>query len=330
VPVAPLLKVARAPDTFDRIEAFAARRGPDWRGWNPAVLLVRCWRRSIDVRITGLAAEMTYYALISLIPLITAVGATLGFAERILGSEQVQRMEDAVVGALGVVFEAQLTEEVLAPLVRGLLREERAGVAVGGLLVALWLASRMFRAAIRALDDAYQVPERRGLVTQWGLGLLLSLGAVVTFVVVLVVLVMGPLLGLGTRLAEEVGQEDTAATVWAALRWPVVVVVCVVFLVVLYRHAPNVRNRIRDCLPGAVAGTAALVAVALGFRAYLATVGAGGPDVGASGEAVAVAGQVIGVVLAGVLWLWLSSIVILGGGVLNAEVSRMRQEADEE
>lgn len=320
------LAAVRAPDTFDRLEAAAARHGPSWRGRHPLLLLVRAWRRFIDVRITGLAAEMTYYALISLIPLVTAVGATLGFAERLLGEEQVERVEDGAVAALGVVFEDELTREVLAPMVRGLLREERAGIAVGGLVVALWLASRVFRAAIRALDDTYAVPERRGLLTQWGIGLALALGAVLTLVVVLVMLVLGPLVGVGTRTAGWLGIEDELATTWAVLRWPLAVVVCVLFLLLLYRHGPNVRNRYRDCLPGAVVGTAALVAVAVGFQAYLATVGTGGPDVGEPGSPVAVAGQVIGVILAGVLWLWLSSIVLLSGAVLNAELIRLRRE----
>jgi membrane protein len=319
-------RAAVAPDRFERLEGLAARRGWGVGPYNVPLLVVRAWRRVVDVRVTGLAAEMTYYALISLIPLATALGAALGFAERFLGPDRVEEIEGAVVTALSTVFAEQVTTDVLEPLVRGLLREERTGVAVGGVLIALWLASRMFRAAIRALDDTYSVPERRGLVTQWALGLGLALGAVLALVVLLTVVVVGPLLGGGRRLAEELGQTQTAEGLWEVLRWPTVALVCAAFLAVLYRYGPNVRNTWRDCLPGAVVGTVALIAVAVGFRTYLATVGIGGPDVGEPGEAVAVAAQVIGAILAGVLWLWLSSIVILTGGVLNAELSRMRDE----
>jgi membrane protein len=316
-----------APDRFDRLEDLAGRHALRLGQYNLLLVLVRAWRRIIDVRVTGLAAEMTYYALISLIPLITAVGATLGFAERVLGPERVTAIEDAVLAGLGLVFEQELTDEVLAPLVEGLLREERTGVAVGGLLVALWLASRMFRAAIRALDDAYMVPERRGLVLQSVIGLGLALAAVVTLVVVLAMVVVGPLLGGGQGIAEWLGQAETARTAWAFLRWPVVVLFCVLFLAVLYQVGPNVENRWRECLPGAVTGTAALLGVAAAFQAYLGTVGLDTPDVDARSEAVSGAAQIIGVVLAGVLWLWLSSIVILSGGVLNAELARVRRES---
>src|SRR5699024_7360628 len=187
----------------ERLESWAERHHLGPAGTNLLAVLVRSWRRSTQVRVTGLAAEMTYYGLISLVPLLTALGASLGFLERIVGTQDVARIEETVVDALSTVFAEQVAADVLAPLVEGLLREERTGVAVGSVLVALWLASRLFRAAIRALDDAYQVPERRGLVGQYALGIALALGAVVTLLVLLAMVVVGPLLGDGREIAEQ-------------------------------------------------------------------------------------------------------------------------------
>ncbi|MCL3862470.1 YihY/virulence factor BrkB family protein [Actinotalea sp. K2] len=319
-----VVSAVRAPDRFDRLEALAERHPWTVGRYNLPLVTVRGWRRVIDVRVTGLAAEMTYYAMISLIPLVTALGAALGYLERLVGAEQVQDIESTLVNALAEIFDQQVTADVLAPLVEGLLREERGGVAVSSLAVALWLASRMFRAAIRALDDAYTVPERRGLVSQWALGLGLALGAVLTSVVLLTLVVVGPLLGGGRVLAERLGQSQTFETVWGVARWPAVGLVCVAFLVVLYRYGPNVSNTWRDCLPGALLSTVSLVAVSVGFRAYLDAAGPTAPQVGQAGEAVTVAAQTIGVILAGVLWAWLSSIVVLTGGVVNAELQRER------
>ena len=319
--------VAEGGGLFDRLERLAVR-GPVGPGWlNVFLLGVRAARRFVDVRVTGLAAEMTYYALISLLPLITALGAALGFLQRFVGQQQVQQIETAFVGVLSRVFDEELAGDILAPMVEGLLRQERAGVAIGSLAIALWLAGRMFRAAIRALDDAYVVSERRGLLALLGLGTGLSLLAVVTVLVVLAMVVVGPLLGGGQRLADWMGLGRAFEVLWAVTRWPVVAVICVVFLSVLYRYGPNVRNTWRDCLPGAVVGTAGLVAVAIGFQVYLSVAGPTVPEVAEGGEAVAVAGRMLGAVLAGVLWGWLSSIVVLTGGILNAEVRRLRRDA---
>ncbi|MBO1751814.1 YihY/virulence factor BrkB family protein [Actinotalea sp. BY-33] len=316
----------RGSGVLDRLEALAVRHPVTVRRDNLALVAVRGVRRSIEVRVTGLAAEMTYYAIISLLPLLTALGAALGFLERVLGDEQVTEIEDGLVDGLARVFDQQVTTDVLAPLVRSLLREERTGVAVTSIVVALWLASRMFRAAIRALDDAYRVPERRGLLGQWGLGLGMSLGAVVTLVSLLGMLVVGPLLGGGQRLAEWFGWGDVFTGVWAVLRWPAIGLVCIAFLTLLYRWGPNVVTTWRRCLPGAVVGMLGLVGVAVAFQVYLDVAGPGAPDVGQADAAVRVAAQVIGAALAGILWLWLSAIVILVGGVVNAELQAQRDE----
>jgi membrane protein len=309
----------------DRLETLVARYPLDVRGRSISRLVVHGGQRAAAVRVTGLAAEMTYYALISLLPLLTAVGAALGFLERVLEPDQVRGIESALMRGLETVFAPQLTGDLLLPLVEGLLREERGGIAIGSLALAMWLAGRMFRAAIRALDDAYRVVDRRRMLAQWGLGLALSVAAVVTLVVVLAMVVVGPLLGGGQQLAAWLGTQRTFDTLWGVFRWPVVAAICSGFLVVLYRFGPAVDNRWRDCVPGAVLGTVGLLLVAVGFRIYLAAAGPAVPRLDEAGAAVAVAAQTLGAVLAGVLWLWLSSIAILVGGVLNAELDAERR-----
>ncbi|WP_265523257.1 YihY/virulence factor BrkB family protein [Oerskovia flava] len=318
------------PGVGERIDAFVRAHPVTIAGYPVLLLTVRGARRSVDVRVTGLAAEMSYYALISLVPLGSALGAGLGFLERALGEEDVARIEATLVDTLAGVFDERVAADVLAPLIESLLREERTGVAVGGVLVALWLTSRMFRAAVRALDDAYRVPERRGFLSQHALGLGLSLGAVATLLVLLAMVVVGPLLGGERQLASWFGATSSIEVLWTWLRWPTVVVVCTAYLTLLYRFAPNIATTWRRCLPGAVVGMLGLVAVALAFQAYLTLAGPTTPDLARPGGAVGVAGQMLAAVLAGVLWLWLSSIVILAGGVLNAELDRFRgQDADE-
>ena len=162
------------------------------------------------------------------------------------------------------------------------------------------------------------------MFAQWGLGLALALAAVVTLVVLLAMVVVGPLLGGAQSLARQIGQQESFEVIWALLRWPAVVAVCVGFLVVLYRYGPNVDTTWRHCLPGALTGMVGLIAIAAGFRFYLDVASPASIDVGQADEAVTAAAQTVGAVLAGVLWLWLSSIVILAGGVLNAEIQRMR------
>lgn len=319
------IRASRAGGGFlGRAERWARRHPLRVGGTRLTVLALRIVRSVVEVRVMGLAAEMTYYALLSVFPLIGALGASLGFLERFVGRAAVEGIEAAVVSSLEAVFSAELTGDVVAPMVRGLLQQERAGFAVGGFVVSLFLASRVFRSAIHTLDLAYRVEERRGMAALWTLGFLFALGAIVTATTVLAMVVVGPLLGGGRAIAEGLGLGGAFETVWAVARWPAVFLVATGFLTVLYRTGPNVRNTWRQSVPGALFGVAALVLVAVGLRVYLEVAGLGSPEIrdADADAAVAAGAQVVGAVLAALLWLWLSGIAVLTGGVVNAELSR--------
>ena len=308
-------------DLMTRVQHWVERRENPQRRVNPLSLTLRSIRRVQEVRVTGLAAEMTYYGLISLVPLTVALSSSLGFLERFVGAEQIDQIETSLIDAVSIVFAADVTDEVLAPLIAGLLEQERTGVAIGSVIVALWLASRMFRAAIRALDDAYRVEERRSFIGLQVLGVVLAFGAVITLVALVAMVVIGPLLGGGQQLADQFGLGRFWEIAWAVLRWPAVAAVVVLFLTMLYRFGPNVDTLWYRCLPGAVLGTILLISISLGFGQYLAYTGTSvieGDTV--QDAAVQAAAGTIGLVLAGVLWLWLVSIAVLTGGVLNAEL----------
>lgn len=309
----------------DRVLAAAARTGPRVRGVRVVDVAARSAFRVAGVRVTGLAAEMSYYGLISLIPLTTAIGSSLGFLRPLLGDDTVDSIRSSIVGGLTTVFAEHVSTSVVAPLVDSLLDEQRTGFAVGSFLVALWLASRVFRAAVRALDDAYGVERRRGVVAQYVLGVALALGAIVTAVSVVALVVVGPLLGDGADLAERLGLDAAFRQTWDVLRWPTVVLVCGAYLTLLYRYAPNVDTTWRRCLPGAAVGTGGVLLVSWGFGLYVRLAGPAAPGSEAGTTAVVqAAGQMLGLVLAGVLWGWLTSIVVLVGGVVNAEADPHR------
>jgi membrane protein len=313
-------------DIYARAERWALARPSRVADVSPALLLVRVARRFADVRVMGLSAEMTYYALLSVFPMIAALGASLGFLERFIGADAVEEVQATVLFSLQLVFTDEVINDVVAPMVQGLLQQERTGFAVGGFAVSLFLASRVFRSAIDTLDSAYEVEERRGTVALWTLGFFFALGAILTSATVLVMIVVGPLFGLGGAVASWFGMGRAFEIGWVVLRWPFVFLVATAFLSVLYRAGPNVRNSWRQSLPGAVFGMVSLVLVALGFHLYLDMVGSEQLDIRDADEAVAVGAQVVGAVMAALLWLWLSGMALLTGGVVNAELSRLRDE----
>jgi membrane protein len=267
---------------------------------------------------------MAFFALLSFVPMVVAVGAGLGYLERVIGAENVEQGQQAAVSALTLIFAG----DVIAPLVRGLLEEQRGGVALGGLVVTVWLASRVFSATIRSLDLAYGVEERRSLLAQRGLALVFALGSVVVVAGTLGLVVVGPLLGGGQELARRLGFGEAFAWFWAAGRWPALLVIMVAYLAWVYRVGPNVRNTWRECLPGAVVGVGLWLLATVALRAYLAAGGQPAGTVTSDDEAVAAAAQLVGALVAAIVWVYLSSIAILVGGVVNAQLAIMRGRMD--
>lgn len=307
-----------------RAQTWAGRREARVAGRNPWDVAVGTVRSTIDDRVTGLAAEMAFFALLSMVPLVVALGASLGWMELLLGAEAVERGRQAVAQGLDTVFSRDVAEGVMQPLVEGLLEEQRGGVALSSVAVSIWLASRVFTATIRALDLAYNVQERRSLLQQRLLALLLAVLAVVIGSLTVLFVVLGPLFGTAGQIATRLGFGQMFQFVWGVVRWPALLLLAVGMFATVYHYGPSRRAPWRESVPGAVLGVVLWLGSTVGLRAYLATFGSPTGGFTAGDEAVLLG--VVGAVVAAVLWTYVSAIALLVGGELNAVLLRAADE----
>ena len=274
-------------------------------------------------RVTGPAAEMSFFAMLTLVPLTVAVGAALGQIQRFVGPEKIARGQDAAISLVRVVISPRLTDGVVDPFVRAQLSQpQRGSAAIGGLLLTWWLAGRLFAATSRALDTAYHDRHQRLSVTQRLIALGFAFGSVVVVVLTLGIMVDAPFMDENQAL--EIGVSRALVAAWYIGRWPVVLAVLVVFLLCLYRFAPSTKHAWRHLVPGAVLGVFLWILAAVAFRIYLA-LGSGAPTgVVVNNAEVVLIGRAVGAVVATVLWTYFSSVAILVGNELNAELARLR------
>jgi membrane protein len=288
--------------------------------------IVRVVRAAHSHRTTGHAAEMAFFAVLTLVPSTVAVGSALGVSKHLIGTAAVGNAEGAVNGAVRALMGPELADSVISPFVHVQLTQPRGGVAIGSLLAAWWLSSHLFEATGHALDSAYCVTDRRRTIVSRLLALAFALGSVLLVAVTVEAMVVGPLGSPSSGPASDLGFERTYAVVWAILRWPLLLLIVVGFLVCLYRFSPNVPHGWRDCLPGAVLGAALWILAAVGFRLSAAMGLQGSRGVAAGDPTVDVIGQSVNAVIATVLWAYLASIAILMGGEFNAAL-RLRRSA---
>ncbi|HEY9555921.1 MAG TPA: YihY/virulence factor BrkB family protein [Acidimicrobiales bacterium] len=273
--------------------------------------LVQEWR---DDRVSGLAAEVAFFGLLSLFPTLLAMTAALGSLESIIGADLAQRAERAVIDFLQRFLTEDAADTTAA--VRELFTESSTGTLTFGVVFALWAASRGFTALVNGLDVVYDLEERRGYVRLRLLALALALGTVVVVVGLLAMVIIGPLLGSGQAVADWLGAGDQFAVLWDWARWPVIVVVLVLWAVTLFHLAPNHRTPWRADVPGALVTATLWALLSLGFRAYLALAPGANQVFGSLGGALIV-----------LLWIYLLALGLLVGGEVNAILLNRQRES---
>ncbi|HET9006512.1 MAG TPA: hypothetical protein VFQ04_07335, partial [Actinomycetes bacterium] len=111
--------------------AWAARRPERVLGYNPWQLGTHVIHTALRHRVTGPAAEMSFFAMLTLVPLTVAVGAALGQIQRFVGPEKIARGQDAAISVVRVVISPELTDGIVDPFVRAQLDQRKGGAAIG-------------------------------------------------------------------------------------------------------------------------------------------------------------------------------------------------------
>lgn len=275
------------------------------RGWAFGKQVAAEWSKD---RVGGLSAEIAFFALLGFFPTVITLAAALGSADAILGEHVAGDVETWLVDQMVNVFGG---DNSLEETVRELFRGGNSGAFTVGALIALYAASRGFTAVVRALDVAYDHDHLRGWLSTRLVGLGLTLITVLVAALVLLLIVVGPLLGEGNEIADDLGVSSWFATLWDWVRWPLVFLVLVVWAATVYHVAPNHSSPWRTELPGAAVAAVWWSVVSLGFSTYLSL---------ASSGANAIFG-LLGGAISLLFWLYLMSMGLLLGAEINSIIA---------
>ncbi|MGJ9412108.1 YihY/virulence factor BrkB family protein [Aeromicrobium sp. CF4.19] len=263
------------------------------------------FRRCFHNRVTGLAAEAAFFAILSLPPLVFGLAGTIGFVARRYDVAQVDVFQDRVLALASQALTEDTVDEVIAPTLEEVLSSGRIDVVSIGFVLALWSGSRALNVFLDTITIMYGLGGERGIVKTRALSFALYV------VALLIGIVLVPLVIAGPEVAAQLAPAELA--VLEPLYWPTVLVVSVGFLTTLYHLAVPVRTTWRSDLPGAaftmllwVLGSY-LVRWALGFST-------GGTSIyGPLAAPIAI-----------LLWLYVLSIAVLIGAALNAAIDTER------
>jgi membrane protein len=263
-------------------------------------------RSALNDNVTNLAAAVAYYGFLA-IPsaMLIVVGAFSLFA----GPDAVKTILDhlSTVMPKGAV---DLLGKSLTRTIEG----GNGGLVmiVVGLLLAFWTLSGAMQTVMWALNAAYQRDETRGFVKRRLVAVALIMCAVLSFALVVVFLILGP--HVSTWVGDAIGNTTVVRWVWWTAEWPILMIgLLAMFAVVLYL-APNVvPPKWQFITPGAVFAVVVWLVASGLFAVYTSNFASYNKTWGS-----------LAAVIIMLTWLWISSLALLIGGEINAELYRCR------
>jgi membrane protein len=267
------------------------------RGWRD--ILLRVFHNISDHRILDLAAGVTFYSLLALFPAIAALVAIYGlFADPATLSVNLDKMSGVLPGGAIEVIHDQLTRVVAQ-------RGSTLGLTfIVSLAISLWSANAAMKSLFDTLNVVYAEREARGLVTLNAQSLAFTVGGIAFIIVALGAMVVLPaVLGF-------LGLSGSTELLLRLGRWPALFVVLTLALAIIYRYGPS-RNQAqwRWVTWGSVFAAFAWLVLSILFTWYAEHFGNFNRTYGS-----------LGAVIGFMTWIWLSAIVILIGGELDAEM----------
>ncbi|WP_042201736.1 YihY/virulence factor BrkB family protein [Paenibacillus camerounensis] len=245
--------------------------------------------------VQGISAQLTYYLILSLFPFLIFIMTLIGYAHISL-EDKISQLE-GIMPAEAVSIINEILQDVSEGRSQALLSF--------GMLATLWAASKGINAIIKGLNRAYDIDESRVFWKVRGIAFLatLSIGLVVLLSILL--LVFGSWLKTQVFLLADLPYGLNK--LWDLLQYAVPLFVMFVVFTLLYWIAPSRRLRLKEVMPGALFSTLGWIITSVLFSVY----------VNQFSDFTKTYGSLGGVMIL-LIWLYISSIIILVGGEINA------------
>lgn len=265
--------------------------------------LKKAFQRASEQRLPGLAAEMAYNAMLSLFPSILALLTAIGLFKSLRYSFKNLADQVGQVAPKEAFF-------LIQGFVQTISHSHNQGLFSLSFIVALWTASGALSAAMAALDEINQIPlnRRRPFWKAKLVSLGLTIGTIVLLIAASFLLLISDF--IVKIVASQSGTfKPGLLYLWRLLTWPSAFVIIASAFAFVYRFGPSRWAKGTPIMPGAIVAAVSWAILSSLFRLYVSNFGNYNAAYGAVGTFIVL-----------MLWLNLSSLVMLFGAQLNATV----------
>jgi membrane protein len=264
--------------------------------------------------LTGMAAETAYHLVFAIPPililLVTGAAMLNTFTDIPVVENLRSTVDQRAPADLKAVFDSTIDSAIN--------KASGGAVSIGAavtLIVALWSASNAVTSLIKGLNRTYDVDEERGFVKKKAMSLGLTILFLILFNAAFVLFVFGR--QIGVWIADKIGLGSVFSALWNIGRWPIAIVLIMLFLSLLFYFGPNIDQDWRWVSPGSIFATLLWVIVVVGFKFYLA--------VSNPGSAYGIFGALVVLLF----FLYVTGLIFLLGSELNAVILKRSDEANQ-
>jgi len=289
----------------DRPNSPPPDRSPRRVGWQrmwhlghlaPGVFLRRVVADYRTHQLAARSAQFAYYALLGLAPLFIVL---IACASRLPLDGLMESFEGAI--ALGM---PENVVHVIVGQIRDIQARTSVELVLGGLLLLGIAGSRLFLTIGSGLDSFHGVSHQRRFWRTRGVSLLLTGGVLLLLVLSMILLLVGPTVTALVARYVDVSWVQVIAS--AGLRWGVACGCMLLASSIIYWVVPSTKLPWYWLSPGSVVATGGWVAVTQGFRVYVENFARYNQTYGALGGVIVL-----------IVWLYLTGVVLLLGGLIN-------------
>jgi len=260
-------------------------------------------------RLMGLSAEMAYNAILALFPAILAILTAIGLFE-----ESLQQTFHNLADQL-----SEVAPDEAMQLMRDFAKEinltKNRGLFSLSFIVAIWASSGALSAAMNALDQIHEIPPEK--TRPFWKAKLISLGLTIgSFLLLVIASFLVFISDLVLQIVVDKSGASVLLTVWRLLSWPLALGIIATSSAFIYRFGPSRWSHGTPIMPGAILAAISWAILSGLFRIYVANFGNYNKVYGA-----------VGAVIVLLLWLYMTSLVLLLGDQLNVTVGEAMQQA---
>lgn len=256
------------------------------------------YARFMNDGLLSIGAQASFFLLFSLFPFLIFLIALITYMPMVNLQDSIQ--------ALAALMPAN-AYLILWDMVNQTLANRSVTLLSFGVLSALWSSASGVTSLIRGINRAYDQEETRRSWKITAVSLYFTFELAVAIIFSLVLIVFGKV--LGTQLFRFLGFSDISLKVWNYLGYIITLITTILVFISLYQNTPNRRLGFREVIPGAVIASLGWVIISIAFSYYIDNFGNYSKVYGSLGGIIAL-----------LMWLYVSSIIILMGAEINASL----------